>query len=191
MAFKLIGNGQHVTGRDHDDVGFEILNELHLALGLSATKGHHSEAQFFCAIVGTQTTGEQTIAIADMHHVASLCPACTNTARHHRGPSVNVTLGIAHHGGFAGGATGSMNARTSSAWHCKHAIGIAVAQIGFGGERKLGQVGQRMAITGVHASCIKLEFVYRRVVVGVLQRGLQAFELQRTQLIDAGFFYGL
>ena len=84
-----------------------------------------------------------------------------------------------------------MDARTSSAWHCKHAIGIAVAQIGFGGERKLGQVSQCVAITGVHAGFIELEFVNGRVVVGVLQRGFQTFELQGTQLVDAGFFYGL
>ena len=190
MALKLIGNGQHVAGRDHDDVGFEVLNQLHLAFGLSPAKRHNREAQFFCAIVSAQTASEQAIAIAHMHHVACLRAASSNAASHHRGPCVNVALGIAYHGGFASGATGSMDARTSSTLHCKHAVGIAVAQIDFGGERKLGQVCQGVAITRMHAGFIKLEFVNGRVIVGVLKRGFQTFELQGTQLVDAGFFYG-
>lgn len=39
----------------------------------------------------------------------------------------------------------------------------------------------------MHAGFIKLEFVNGRVIVGVLKRGFQTFELQGTQLVDAGF----
>ena len=39
----------------------------------------------------------------------------------------------------------------------------------------------------MHACGIKLGFVNRRVVIRVMQGGLQTFELQDTQLVDAGF----
>ena len=113
LALKLIGNGQHVAGRHHDDVGFEILNQLHLALGLAATKRHHGEAQFFCSVMRAQTAGKQTVAITHMHHVTGLGTARANASRHHSGPCVNVALGITHDCRLACGSARSMNARAT------------------------------------------------------------------------------
>jgi hypothetical protein len=42
---NLVGDGQHVAGRDHDDVGLEVGDQLHLALGLAAAERHHRQAQ--------------------------------------------------------------------------------------------------------------------------------------------------
>jgi hypothetical protein len=39
LALELVGDGQHVAGRDHDDVGPEVGDQLHLALGLAAAEG--------------------------------------------------------------------------------------------------------------------------------------------------------
>ena len=72
--------------------------------------------------------------------------------------------------------------------HGKQAKRIAVAQIGLGGERQLGQVLQGRHIIGVHPGRIKLGAVHRRVGIGMVQRGFEPLQLQRPQLIDAGFF---
>ena len=41
LAFKFISQRQHITWRDHDDVGCKVLQQLHLSFGLSTTKGNH------------------------------------------------------------------------------------------------------------------------------------------------------
>ena len=188
LALKLIGNRQHVAGRDHDDVGLEVLDQLHLALGLTTAKRHHGEAQFFSPVVRAHATGEQAIAITHMHHVTRLGTACADAAGHHRGPGVDVFERVAHHRGLAGGAAGRVDAGALLSRHGEHAKGVAVAQIRLGGEGKLGDVGQRLAVARVHASGVELGAVHGRVGIGVLQGLLQALELQAAQLVDAGFF---
>ena len=188
LALVLVGNRQHVAGRDHDDVGLKVLNQLHLPLGLTAAKRHDGEAELFGAIVRAQAAGEQAIAVADVHHIARFGAAGPDAARHHGGPGVDVARRVAHHGGLAGGAAGGMDARALLPWHGKHAKRVTVAQIELGGERKLGQIAQAFAVIGVHARCVELGAVHRRVGIGVVQRGPQALELQRTQLVNAGLF---
>ena len=71
-----------------------------------------------------------------------------------------------------------MNPRELFARNCEHAKGITVAQICFGGERETGQIRQAAAIRRMHTCGIKLGAIHRRIVVGAVQCGLQAFELQ-------------
>ena len=71
-----------------------------------------------------------------------------------------------------------MQARHLFAWHGKQAKRVVVAQRGLGHEGELGQVSQRLQVTGMHAFGIKGGFVKRHVVVGVLQRPFQALQLQ-------------
>ena len=58
LPLELIGYRQHITRRDHDQVGFEILYQLHLPLSLSATKRHHGQTQSLSAVVRAQAPGE-------------------------------------------------------------------------------------------------------------------------------------
>ena len=126
-----------------------------------------------------------------MHQVARSGARRADAARHQVRPGVDVIAGVTDHRGFAGGATGGMDAGALRARHGKHAVGVAVAQIAFGGEGKLGQIRQALAIAGVHTGRIKFGFVNRRVGIGMLQGRLQALELQAAQFIHAGVFDGL
>ena len=58
LSFELISYRQHITRRDHDQVGFEILYQLHLTLSLSAAKRHHGQTQSLSAVVRAQAPGE-------------------------------------------------------------------------------------------------------------------------------------
>ena len=58
LPLELIGYRQHITRRDHDQVGLEVLYQLHLTLGLSAAKRHDRQTQSLSAIVRTQAPGE-------------------------------------------------------------------------------------------------------------------------------------
>ena len=133
-------------------------------------------------------TREQTVAVAHVHHVAGLGAASADAAGHHGGPGVDVLERVAHHRGLAGGAARRVDAGAVFAGHGKHAKRVAVTQVGLGGEGELGDVGQALAVIGVHARRIELGAVHGRVGIGVLQRLLQALELQATQLVDAGLF---
>ena len=188
LALELVGDRQHVAGRDHDDVGPEIGDQLHLALGLAAAERHHRQAQLLGAVVRAQPAGEQAVAVAHMHHVAGPRATGADAARHAVRPGVDVVLGVAHHGGLARGAAGGMDAHALLARDGEHAERVAVAQVLLGGEREFRQVGQASAIVRVHTGCVELGAVDGGIRVRVGQRGLQALELQRAQFVDAGFF---
>ena len=188
LALHFVGDGQHVTGRDHDDVGPEILDQLHLALGLAAAKGHDRQAQFFGAVMCAQAAGKEAVAVAHMHHVTRPGARRADAAGHAVGPGVDVVAGVADYRRLAGGAAGRMDASALGPRHGKHAKRVAVAQILFGRERELRQVLQRVAIVRMDPGLIELGAVDRRMGVGMAQRGLQAFELQCAQFVLRGFF---
>ena len=96
-----------------------------------------------------------------MHQVTGSRARSADAARHQVRPGVDVVAGVTDHRGLARGATGGMDAGALRARHGKHAIRITVAQIEFGGEGKLGQIRQALAIAGVHTGRIKLGFVNR------------------------------
>ena len=72
--------------------------------------------------------------------------------------------------------------------HREHAERIILPQILFGGERKFGEIGERFQVGGMHAGGVELLLVMRHLVVSLMQRRLQAIELQRDERILAGLF---
>ena len=191
LALKLLNDHLHIRRRDHDEVGLEVLNQLHLLFGLPARHRHHRATRTLGAVVRAQTAGEQAIAVGNVDHVARTTTRCANRARHQIGPVVNVFGRVAHHCGLACGARRCMHAHHLVARHGKHAEGVVIAQVFFVGEGELGQVGQGLQIVRVYALVIKSFAVVRHVVVGVLQRPAQALQLQRLNFVAAGGFNGV
>ena len=140
FASELLDDHLHVAGRDHDDVGLEINNQLHLLLGLAAAHRHHGAAQPLGAVMRAQAAGEQAVAVGHMHHVAGPPTCGADAARTQVGPGVDVVLRVADHRGLAGRARRCVDARDLRARHREHAERVVVAQVLLGGERKLGQV---------------------------------------------------
>ena len=188
LTLDFIGDVEHVRRRDHDDVRLEILDQLHLFLGLAAGHRNHRATQAFSTVVGAEAAGEQAVAIGNMHFVATSATRRADRAGDHVGPGVDVVLGVADDGRFAGGAAGGMQAHDVMHRHGEHAVGVVVAQVGFGGERKLRQVFQRLDVIRVHAQRIEALTVQRHVVVGVVQAPAQAIQLVLTEFVDAGGF---
>jgi hypothetical protein len=54
LFFEFVGDGQHVGGRDHDDVGLEIVDDLDLPFGEAAADGDDRGAEVFAAVVGAE-----------------------------------------------------------------------------------------------------------------------------------------
>ena len=90
LPLHFLGDRQHVRGRHHDDIGLEVLDQLHLLFGLAAGHRNHGAAQPFSAVVRAQAAGEQAVAVGDMDHVAGAPAGGANRARHQIRPGVDV-----------------------------------------------------------------------------------------------------
>ncbi len=189
LALDLVGDVEHIGGGDHDDVRLEILDQLHLLLGLAAGHGDHRAAQAFGAVVRPQAAGEQAIAVGNMHLVPGPAAGGADRARHHLRPGVDVVAGVADHRGLTGGAAGGVQAYHLVHGHGEHAIGVVVAQIGLGREGQVRQVFQALDVLGVHPELVEALAVQRDPVVGVVQAPAQAFQLVLAQVVDAGGFH--
>ncbi len=114
-------------------------------------------------------------------------PPAARIERATRSAQVSMSLlRVAHHRRLAGGARRRVHAHHLLARHREHAERVVVAQVLLGGERELRQVGERLQVVGVHALRVEGLAVVRHVVVGALQRRLQALQLQRGELVAAG-----
>ena len=187
-ALEFFGNHQRVRRRDHDDFGLEVDDLLHLLFGLTTRHRHHDATRALSAVMRAQAASKHAVAISVVQHVAGATTGRTNRTRHQVGPVVDVVGGVADDDGFASGARRSVQAREFLARHRKQAKRIVIAQIRFGHERKLGQVGQRFQIVRVYTFIVKGLFVVWHVVISVLERPLQALQLQRGNFVAAGFF---
>ena len=141
----------------------------------------HGAAQPLGAVVRAEAAGEQAVAVGDVHDVAGAAAGGADRARHQVGPGVDVVLRVAHDRRLAGGARRRVDARHLLARHREHAERVVVAQVLLDGERELRQVGERLQVAGMHALGVERLAVVRHVVVGVLQRPLQALQLQRLR----------
>ena len=98
----FLGDRQHVRRRDHDDVGPEVLNQLHLALGHAARHRDHRAAHPFGAVMRAEAAGEQAIAVGDVHDVAGAPAGGADRTRDEAGPHLDVVAGIPDDGRLAG-----------------------------------------------------------------------------------------
>ena len=111
LAPELLDQHLHVAGRDHDDVGLEIIDQLHLLLGLATRHRHHRAAQALGAVVRAQAASEQAVAVGHMHHVTGPATGGADAAGAQVGPGADVAGGVAHHRRLAGGAGRGVDAR--------------------------------------------------------------------------------
>ena len=190
LAFKLLNNHLHVAGCAHDDAGLKVGDQLHLLFGLPARHGNGGCTHAFYTIVRSQAAREEPIAISHMHQIAGPSAGSAYRPCHQVRPRIDVLQGIAHHSRLSSCAGRCMDTRHLLTRYCEHAKGIVGAQVLLGGEWEFCQIGQRFQVAGMHTCVIKRFFVMRHLVVGMLQRLLQARQLQRLKFIFAGTFNG-
>ena len=101
---KLVEDGEHVGGRDHDDVGAKIVDELHLPLGHAARHRDHAAAELLGPRMRAEPAGEEPIAVGDVDEHAGPRARGPHRTRHERGPDVEIGFGVTDDGRLAGGA---------------------------------------------------------------------------------------
>ena len=186
LARQLLDQHLHVRGRDHDDVWLQVLDQLHLLLGLAARHRNHGAAGALRTVVRAQAACEEAVAVGDVDHVAGPAAGGADRARDQVGPGIDVVQRVADDRGLAGRSGRGVDARDTLARHGEHAERVVVAQVGLDRERELGQVGELFQVAGMDALGVERAPVVGDVVVGVPDAPLHALELQRAQLVDAG-----
>ena len=183
-ASHLVDDREHVGGRDHDDVGLEVEDQLHLALRHPARHRHDRAAQALGAGVGAEAPGEQAVAIRVVEDHPAATARRTDGAGDHVGPHVEVVAGVADDRRLAGRAARRVEPYDVLARHREHAERVVLAQRGLRGERQPGEVGEGLDLVGVHARVVERLPVVGDVVVGVAHRPPQPLELEGTELLE-------
>ncbi len=135
-ACGLFGHEQRIGGGAGQHRRAEILHDHDLALGVAAGDRNDRGSQSFGAVMGTQAAGKQAVAVGVVDDVTLVGAGRNKRARHQLGPDVDILLGIADHGRFAGRAAGGMDADDLLHRRGKQAIGVGIAHILLGGERE-------------------------------------------------------
>ena len=182
LGLHLVEDREEVGRRDHDDPRLEVEDQLHLPLGHPAADRDHRAPEPLGTVVRAQPTGEQPVAVGDVAQVARPATGRPDRAGHHLGPGVEVLRGVADHGRLARRTAGRVHAGDLVARHREHPEGVVGAQVGLGGEREPGQVGERVQVGGRHPGLVEGAAVVRHLAVGRLQRGAQPVQLQRLEL---------
>ena len=100
----FVEDRQHVGRRDHDDLGAEVLDELHLPLGHAARYRHDRAAEALAAVMRAEPAGEEPVAISVVHDHAGATAGGNDRARHQIGPGIDVVLRVADDRRLAGRA---------------------------------------------------------------------------------------
>ena len=183
LALEFVKDGQHVARRYRDDVGLEIVDQLHLPLGHAAGDRNHGAAQPLRAVMHAKPAGEEAIAIRIVDDHAGAAARGADRARHDFGPDIDIGPGVSDHDRLAGGAGRGVDADQSFAGDSEHLERIVVAQIGLHREGKFAKIGGLPEVGGMHAGRVESFFVMRDVVVGMRECPGEALGLQRGYLV--------
>ena len=178
---------QHVGRRHHDDVRTEVVDQLHLPLGLPPDIGTTVQPEPLGAVMRAEPAGEQAVAVGDVHHIARPAARGADRARHQRRPG-RCRARCSPPPSAAGGATGGVQARDLAARHREQAERVVLAQVLLDREGEVPEVLKRPQVLRMHAGALALGAVGSDALVGVVEDVLQARELQRTQFILARAF---
>jgi hypothetical protein len=74
LAAKFVGNVEHVRGRHHDDVGFEVADQLDLFFSLPTRHRNDRTAQFFGTVMRSEAAGKKAVAVGNMDDIAGSSP---------------------------------------------------------------------------------------------------------------------
>src|SRR5438132_4162258 len=103
LPLHLLGDGEHVRRRHHDDIRLEIDDQLHLPLGHAARHRDDRAAQLLRAVVRTQATGEESITVRDVDDIARASARGADRTRHHRRPDIDIVSRVAADSRLAAG----------------------------------------------------------------------------------------
>ena len=163
--------------------GAKVLEQGDLPAGGAAGHGHHGGAQGLGPVVRAQSAGEQAVAVGVVDRVRGRRPGGHHAPGHEFAPVLDVALGVADHGGRAGGAGGGVDADDLVLGYGEHAEGILVAEILLDGEGQQGDVLQGLDVLGLDSLFVEFLFVERDVGVNPFTQRFEPAQLERFHFL--------
>ena len=121
---------EHSIGRrTAEDRRSEVMHERNLLLGVSARHGNHTGPDVRCTVVSTQSSGEESVAIANLEYILLGCAIGREGTRNGLAPHGQVLTGMQHHYGLARRSAGSVNTHNLAHGHGSQPKGIVVTQV--------------------------------------------------------------
>src|ERR1022692_3156683 len=117
LTREFIGDVKHVRRRNHDDVGTQITDQLHLLLRLAARHRNYRAAETLRSVVRSQSTGEQSVAVGHLNDISGTSSGTPNGARNETCPRVDIAARVPDDGRFSGRAARCMNAHDALSGH--------------------------------------------------------------------------
>ena len=184
-----LGQVESVAGCAGDARHAEVADELQVLLGVARRCRHHAGADVLHAVVGSQSAGEQPVAVAHGERVVAGDAVGRQTAGHALAPHADVLAGVAYDGGVARGAAAGVDADDFALRGSLQAEGVVVAQVLLRGEGQLADILDGLYVVGADVQLLQLMAIEGHVVVDVLHDFVQAFALERAHLVAAHTFF--
>ena len=135
--------------------------------------------------MGTETAGEEAVAVAYLHHIAGADITHGQHTGHTLGPHVEVVLSVGANYGLAGGAAGGVDTLYFAHRHCLQTEGIFITEVILSREGQLGHVIHTLYIVGRDTQFIHLPLIEGDLLVASLDCLAQPLALQSTHIIAA------
>ena len=190
LALGLVHDAKEVARRAGDGVDAQIAHQHDLALSVASACRQHRAAHSFAAVVQTEAAREESVAVADLQHVAGADAV-------HREAAHRAVLPHGHVAERVGDADrlARRSARAVETHYLVHRCAakphrVFVAQIDLLGEGQQLDVGERLYVLGPYATLVAALAEQRHTLVGVFDRPLETVQLECAKLLDRHVVHG-
>ena len=180
-------------GRGAGDAGdAQVADQPRVLLRIAGGSRDHGSADHLHAVMRAQAAGKQAVAVGDGENVVAADPEGGQAAGHALAPHADVLAGVAHDGGVARRAGGSVDADDFALGSSLQAERIVVPQVLLGRVGELHDVLDGADVIRGQVPLLEFVAVEGDVVVHVLHDLVETFSLERGHLVAAhAFFIGI
>lgn len=139
LLAEFVEDREQVGRGGRDDVRLEVLDELHLARGLTAGDRDDGEPVTLRP-VDAESAGEQPVSVGVVHHLSALAAGTEDGPRDEAAPPIEIAHRVPDDGRQAGRARGGVDARDLLLRDRDEPERVVVAQILLGREWQLRNV---------------------------------------------------
>ena len=162
----------------------KILNQRNLLLRAAHARRHNRSPDLLGAVVQTQTAGEKTVTVGNLHHITAADTAGRQRTCKRLRPRIQILLRISDNGRLSRRSRRNMITHKLVRRSRKHLVRIIVAEILLVHEGEFFNIGKRTDVVGVNTRILHPVVVERRKTVKSVDQRLHQLILKLPQFID-------
>ena len=184
LAAGDIHDPEKITGGAGDNGNAEILHQHQLLFGVASADRQHGAAAFLAAVMKTESSREQPVAVCHLQHVFIGDAVHRKTSRGRLGPDFDVACRVGDADWLAGSAGRTVEPDNLLHRRRGEPKRIFVPEIRLHHERKLGDILERDYVAGLYTLLIAPPAEKRNALVFIGDEFLKFRELERAKLFD-------